>query len=164
MTEKNFNMNEFSHSILLNTTPRSVFEYAATPEGLTKWFIGNAEYTRNGNLVPSEELISAGDSYRWKWLAKDYETTGKTIQVIKDERIKFTFGSMFEINVSVVAENSRTRFTLSQNYKPGTAKNDFAHINCCVCWAFFLTNLKSVVEHGIDLRETEANDESLVNR
>jgi uncharacterized protein YndB with AHSA1/START domain len=164
MTKNNFNMNEFSHSILLNAPLEEVFRYSATPNGLTKWFIGAAEYTHSGKPVPGEELISTGDTYNWKWLAKDFETTGKVVEVIKDERLKFTFGSMFEITISVAAENNRTRFTLTQNYTAGAVKNDFAHINCCVCWAFFITNLKSVIEHGIDLRETVSQDEYLVNR
>ncbi len=46
----------------------------------------------------------------------------------------------------------------------GAEKNDFAHINSCTCLVFFLANLKSVLEHGIDLRETLIDDESLVNR
>ena len=29
------------------------------------------------------------------------------------------------------------------------------HLNCRSCWGYFLTNLKSVLEHGTDLRDFE---------
>lgn len=165
MTEDNFNMSEFHHSILLKAPLKEVYKYFATPAGLKKWFMGTAEYiSKEGLARKPDEFICAGDNYHWKWLEKDFEVKGTVLEVTQNQSVRFSFGALFVLTISAGEQNGRTLFTLKQEYAPGAAKNDFTHINCCVCWAFFVTNIKSVIEHGFDLRETEAHEESLVNR
>lgn len=165
MTEKNFNMQSFSHSILLDKSPADVYKYIGTGNGLTKWFLGETVYTaKNGNKRDDDEFIKAGDEYYWHWLEKDLSITGQVIEAEKDKFIKFTFGSIFNFSINVSDSGSKTLLTLKQEYINGAAKNDFAHINCCVCWVFFMTNLKSVIEYGNDLREVLSDNEELVNR
>ncbi len=165
MTEQSFNNSEFYHNILLNKSVAEVFKYAATPGGLEKWFIGKAEFISAGNTPrKSDEAVQQGDRYTIEWLAKDLSVSGEVLECIDNSHFRFTFGPSFIVTISVTEQGSRTLFRLKQEYAAGAAKNDFAHINCCVCWGFFVTNLKSVAEHGIDLRETESDDESLVNR
>lgn len=165
MTENSFNMDSFHHSIYLNKPVNEVYKYAATANGFTKWFIGEAEFiSAGGKNRGKDELVSEGDKYTFKWLAKDYSVTGEVQQVSENSSIRFTFGSSFIVTITVKEDTGRTLFTLKQEYNSSAAKNDFAHINCCVCWGFFVTNLKSVIEYGNDLRETLADSEELVNR
>jgi uncharacterized protein YndB with AHSA1/START domain len=165
MTEKNFNNESFFHSIYLNPPIDDVYKIIATSGGLQKWFMGKAEYTdASGSIRPSEQTAQKGDSFSWHWLEKDLSITGKVLGASTNEKFSFTFGAIFEVTISVKENNGRTLLTLAQNYAKDAKKNDFAYINCCTCWVFFLTNLKSVLEHSHDLRETLADDESLVNR
>ncbi len=165
MTEENYNSNEFYHGILLDKTPSEIFSFAATGGGLEKWFIGKAEFRSPDNIKRNQgEIAQAGDKFQIDWLAKDLSVNGEVIEVKDNSVFRFTFGPLFIVTIIVKQHGARTLFTLKQEYAPGAARNDFAHINCCVCWAFFVTNLKSVAEHGIDLRETGSEDESLVNR
>ncbi len=165
MTEKNFNMNSFHHSIYLNKPVSEVYKYAATPDGFTKWFIGESEFiSGGGKRRGKDEIVAAGDNYTFRWLAKDLSVTGEVLRVSDNSSILFTFGSSFIVTITVKEDNDRTLFTLTQEYSKSAEPNEFAHINCCVCWAFFVTNLKSVLEYGNDLRETQANSEELVNR
>jgi uncharacterized protein YndB with AHSA1/START domain len=165
MTEKNFNNDSFFHSIYLNASLSNVYKIVATSSGLEKWFMGNAEYTDNlGKTRPAAVTAEKGDVFSWHWLEKDLSINGKVLESVNNEKFSFTFGPLFEVTITVKENDSRTQLTLSQNYSEGTEKNDFAYINCCTCWVFFLTNLKSVLEHGHDLRETLVDDESLVNR
>jgi hypothetical protein len=165
MTEKSFIKSEFYHCILLDKSVAEVFKYAATPGGLEKWFIGKAEFLSEENtLRKSAETVKQGDKYKIDWLAKDLSVRGEVLECIVNSHFRFTFGTSFIVTISVSEQGSRTLFRLKQEYAAGAVKNDFAHINCCVCWGFFVTNLKSVAEHAIDLRETESEDETLVNR
>ena len=165
MTENNFNMERFHHSIYLNKSADEVYKMAATASGLSKWFMGNVEYRSPEDILRNEnDIIQQGDSYSWHWLAKNLSLEGKVLKVQQDNLAAFTFGSLFIVTIMVKEDKGRTLFTLTHQYVNGAAKNDFAFINCCVCWAFFITNLKSVLEHGIDLRETEIDNEALVNR
>jgi len=165
MTEKNFNMEKFHHSIYLNVPVKEVYDLFGTAAGLTKWFLGITEYTSGSGFLRNEnEFIEAGDTYSWHWLSKDLSISGKVLDVIEGKMAKFTFGKTFNVQMEVKENSGRTLFTLKQEYAEKAGKNDFAHINCCVCWAFFITNLKSVIEYGNDLRETAIDNEQLVNR
>lgn len=57
-----------------------------------------------------------------------------------------------------------TEIKLTQSNNKPSELNEFGFINCCVCWSFFLTNLKSVGESHIDLREKELMNESFINQ
>lgn len=165
MTEKNFDSESFFHSIYLNAYVEDVYKMIASSSGICKWFMGKAEYSdASGKIRHSEHTAQKVDTFSWQWLDKDLSVNGRILEAIKNEKFSFTFGTSFEVSISVKEINGRTLLTLTQNYAKDAMKNDFVHINCCVCWTFFLTNLKSVIEHGNDLRETHVNDESLLNR
>ena len=165
MTEDNFNKKEFSHGILLKADREKVFEYISTGSGLSKWFIGSADYFYNDKSIRlGNEIAKRGDSYLWKWLKKDLELKGFITESDGSSEFGFTFGASFFVKIKISESAGRTKLVLRQCYQESAAENEFGFINCCVCWVFFLTNLKSVIEHGIDLRETEAESEMLVNR
>ncbi len=165
MNQSNFNLKEFHHSILLSSSISKVYNAVASGGGICKWFMGTAIYhDLNGNECEQNVNAQKGDSFRWHWLQKDLEITGTVLDAIENEKFAFTFGPLFEVTITLAEQNGRTKLTLWQSYSAGAEQNDFAHINCCTCWVFFLTNLKSVLEHNTDLRETLADDESLINR
>lgn len=165
MTPDNFSMQSFHHSIYLNLPVEEVYKYIGTTSGFTRWFIGEAAYeSTEGEHRKFDEYVHKGDEFELKWLQKDLFVTGRVLKAELNSEFKFTFGESFTVTITVKEDKGRTLFTLHQEYSEGSAENNFAHINCCVCWAFFITNLKCVAEHGIDLRETEVDSEELVNR
>jgi len=164
MTEKSFNMQSFHHSIYLNKPVEEIYKYIGTGNGLTKWFIGESVYSYQGKTRKDDEYVVSGDEFKWDWLEKDLSIAGKVLEAEINKCFKFTFGKSFIVAIIVKEDKGRTLFTVEQEYAKEVAQNDFAHINCCVCWAFFITNLKSVIEFGNDLRETSVDNEELVNR
>ena len=164
MTEESFNLQSFRHSIYLNKPLDEVYKYIGAANGLTKWFIGKSVYNApTGKIRENDEYVLEDDEFKWDWLEKDLSVTGKVIKAEQNKLFKFTFGNSFIVTISLSQDKGKTLFTLKQEYAPITAANDFAHINCCVCWGFFITNLKSVIEFGNDLRETEIRNEELIN-
>lgn len=158
-------MSEFTHSIYMDASIDEVFKYISTSSGIAKWFLGNCDYYDMYRKIIDKSLpAQKGYTFRWKWLAKDLEISGEVLESIKNETFAFTFGSNFNVTITLSGSRGRTKLKLFQKYNLNTPENDFAHINCCVCWVFFLTNLKSVIEHSIDLRETISADDELVNR
>ena len=165
MTEKTFNMDSFIHAIILNASPEEVFEYVATSSGIVKWFIGKAKYFyKDSHIRLGNEKAQKGDSFLWNWLNKDLELKGVVTESTDNKEFSFTFSPLFLVSIELTGtDDNKTRMTLKQEYQESASKNDFSYINCCTCWVFFMTNLKSVIEHGIDLREKEAVDEMMVN-
>lgn len=164
MTPGNYNNNEFTHGIYINATAGKVFEYAATSSGISKWFIGNCKYYYKDNHIRlGHEFAEKGDSFLWKWLNKDLELKGMVLEAVRDELFQFTFSPLYIVTIKLTSDKGKTRLTLRHEYQDSAVKDEFNFINCCVCWVFFLTNLKSVIENGADLRETDIADEILVN-
>lgn len=165
MTEENFNMNSFTHGIYLNAPAEDVYELIATPSGIIRWFMGKAKYYyKDMNIRLGNEFAEKGDSFLWTWLNKDFELKGIVTDSIKNKVFEFTFSPLYIVTIKLSPEADKTKLTLTQEYQESAVKNDFNYINCCTSWVFFLTNLKSVIENGIDLREAEVRDEMLVNR
>lgn len=158
-------MSSFIHAIILKAPVEKVYDYIATPSGIIKWFIGKAKYFyKDSNIRLGNERAQKGDSLLWNWLNKDLELKGVVTESTENKTFSFTFSPLFIVSIELTAtDDNYTRLTLKQEYQDSATKNDFAYINCCTCWVFFMTNLKSVVEHGIDLREKEIADEMMVN-
>jgi len=165
MTEKNFNWNKFTHGIYLNAPSEKVFVFLATATGICKWFMGKAKYYyKDSNIRLGNDFAQKGDSYLWNWLNKDLELKGMVTEVEENKIFQFTFSPLYIVTLRLNSDGKRTQLTLTHEYQESAVKNEFNYLNCCTCWVFFLTNLKSVIENGIDLRETEVKDEMLVNR
>jgi len=164
MGQESFNWESFKRCIIVSSDIESVYELIATSEGITQWFIGEAIYrTAHGDVRKKNELIEKDDTYYWKWFHKDLELTGNVIDSNGRDFVKFTFGDAGTVSFSMKDYNDRVLIELIQEVYPGKTYDKFAHINCYVCWSFFLINLKSVVETEFDLRETEAGFDSLAN-
>lgn len=165
MTPEYFTWKEFTHAILLNASTDEVFDFVGTSNGLCKWFLGDAVFTNDGGKVNGGLIPEAGDYYHWKWLAKTHEVAGKVIATDPGHKVKYTFGAAYFVTFTITAEEKGlTRLTLRQQCNEDVEFNEFNYINCCIAWTFFLTNLKSVMEQGIDLRETRITSEMLVNQ
>ena len=167
MTPENFNWQRFEHGICLDLPLSDVYDLIGTARGLTKWFIGEAEYTSPGNIMRDDDAAyEKGDHFAWQWKEKDHSLQGSVLEANGSDLVRFTFGSPFHVTIRLsYHEDGRTKLALEQSFtEVNSLVGEFSYINCCVCWVFFLTNLKSVAEQHIDLRETISMDEMLVNR
>ena len=164
MKREDFNKERFTLEIKVACSKEELFEYA-TSDGLTKWFIGHVEYKDgDGKYIEGSE-VKEGDTYLWKW-QKPHQIDGTVLSYQVNDHFEFTFGKDFTVKFSVeeVEPGVSSVLRLVQKNHDPNESNEFGFINCCVCWTFFLTNLKSVVEQGKYLREQEIINESFVNQ
>ena len=163
MKSEDFSKEKFSLSIIVNENISNCFNSFVTAKGLESWFIGDAVFENDRGTKDKSEHLESGDNYNWVW-QKDFSIKGSVIKYIKNKEVAFTFGQnfTFEVKFSEIGKRTMVNF-IQHNHKP-TSGNEFAFINCCVCWNFFLTNLKSVLENKSDLRETIVFDETLLNQ
>ena len=165
MTEEFFKQDRFSHAILLNSSIDDVFKLIATSEGICKWFMGTAKnIALNGKERNNIEIVQTSDEYEWQWLKKNLKLKGRILEVKNPNIIRFTFSPLYIVTINLSEDNNRVKLILEQECTKDFNGDSFNYFNCCVCWVFFLTNLKSVIENGIDLRETEIIDEMLINQ
>ena len=158
-----FNWTKFEKQVFIKAPGQDVFNAWAIPDEFIRWFIAEANYTKKGQgKRANTECIGPGDHYHWRW-HQDLEATGIICDVVPNEQIRFTFGKQSpESDVDVIVtvqveelEDGVTKLSLLQENMADTPYGRHYHLSCNLGWSFFMTNLKGLLEHGIDLRETD---------
>ena len=156
MSDKlSFDWTSFCLHMYYRVEPALVYRAWATAEGLTSFFIRSATMVApDGKNRGATELVAADDRYTWEW-HHDYTLEGKILKADSRRQLCFTFGPQMEVAVSFYPVTDGTLLKLEQTGIPDSSELDKAHghLNCRSCWTFFITNLKSVLEYGFDLRE-----------
>lgn len=151
-----YNWSEFTVHTYVRRPVNELFSIWATCSGLERFFIKSARLTSpDGRKRGPDDPAQTGDEYHWRFM-HEYELTGRIIEVNNNRSITFSFGSM-EVNVEVNDVGGLSLVRLWQYNIPFETEEEKAssHLNCRSCWVFFLTNLKSVLESGHDLRESD---------
>jgi hypothetical protein len=135
---------------------RSIYLMWATPAGLEKWFLRKANfYTIVKRLREPDEFILKEDTYEWFWHGfndSDSEK-GVVLEANGTDTIRFTFSGGSVVTVNIESKKGAVILTLTQENIP--QENDPTknlYIQCQIGWTFYLANLKSIIEGGIDLR------------
>ncbi|MEZ5357312.1 MAG: SRPBCC domain-containing protein [Candidatus Zixiibacteriota bacterium] len=153
-----YNWTEFRLHHYYHCTRKELFAAWATSAGLESFFIKQSIFTaKDGTVRQKNEPAQAGDAYKWDWI-HNYSLTGTIFDVTPNEAVVFSFGSM-RVKVAISGNDGELLLTLSQTDIPVDNEDNkaWSHLNCRSCWAHYLTNLKAVLEHGIDLREPDAD-------
>jgi uncharacterized protein YndB with AHSA1/START domain len=139
-----------------NTDIRSLYEAWATTHGIEQWFLRKANYyTVPLRLRESEEFILKEDTYEWYWYGYDDNNIeeGQILEANGTDFIKFTFSGGSTVSISIYSRNGVSIVELLQENIP--IENDPSQslfVQCQIGWTFYLANLKSVLEGGVDLR------------
>jgi len=162
MNEFTYDWTQFQREIFIKADLPTVFQAWAKPEEITKWFIAETAVTTANGLPRAEnQTMQPGDRYHWRW-HQDLQTGGVVLEVVENQRLQFTFGDRESgtdekviVTVSFQDLGDTTSIVLKQENMPD---NEQSHVHwymgCNMGWSFFMTNLKALLEHGIDLRET----------
>ena len=133
---------------------RSVYLLWTTPEGLESWFLREANfYTIGKRLRAKDESIAKEDTYEWLWYGYEESERGVVMETNEIDLIKFTFSGKSVVSVNLKSANGATLVELTQENIP--QENDLdknLYVQCQIGWTFYLANLKSIVEGGVDLR------------
>ena len=156
-----YNWKQFSKRVPIKASPKAIYDAWATQQGLESWFLRLAEFTKtDGSLRPKNSHIEKGDTYKWLWFG--YEDAVVEVQkVLKAngwDQLQFGFSGGCIVTVSIRQENGETICELVQDM-PMDDENEqqFFYIECGKGWTFYLSNLKSILEGGLDLRNKNTN-------
>ena len=171
----------FTQVIHIRTDAVSAWRMVATCDGLERWFLGRADaWTHDGRQWPREISLEQGAKLRMSWLcvgtcdergvfASDEQSEdNEVLRTDAPQRIRLGWyegKGWVEFRVQPHLADGRVTIELEQRMLPS---NDFrqleqAYIGCREGWAFYLTNLKSVLEHGTDLRERTPDRKGIIN-
>jgi len=132
-----------------------VFRRFSTARGLESFFIHRAAHTSpDGTPRKPDEPVQSGDRYEWTYV-HDYSHGGTFERVDPLRLVRFTFGAM-KVAVSFKDLGDATEVDLHQTHcATSDPERAWQHVNCRSCWIYFMTNLRSILAGGPDLRDHE---------
>jgi hypothetical protein len=162
-----FNWSRFKVRITVKASPKDLYKAWTTKKGIEQWFLRLGEFKKpDGTLRSSNELVETGDTYRWLWYGYPDDTAelGSILDCNGKDYTKFRFGTAGDCIVNIKTEEGENIVELIQENIPADeeGKKNY-HIGCKTGWTFYLTNLKSVLEGGIDLRNRNEKIKQVIN-
>lgn len=164
---KPFNWGRFITRININAPIETIYAHWATRAGIEKWFLRMSEYKKaDGTILKENEQVSPTDIYRWRWHGWPDETEekGNILDCNGKDKFRFSFGDAGNCTVSIYKEGNETIVELVQEDIPDTEEGRQQwHLGCKTGWTFYLANLKSILEGGIDLRNKNEKLSRVIN-
>ena len=167
MTMQSENWSSFTLKISIQASEEAVYKAWATQNGLERWFLRSAEFTNQlGNVRHIHDFIQANDWYHWLWhgYPDDAYERKEVIEANGRNTFKFVFTDNCIVSITLSPAFGETLCTLTQDHIPldSDPKNNL-YLNCSNGWTFYLTNLKSVLEGGHDLRNKNISLTRVIN-
>ena len=162
-----YNWKEFTKRIPIRTSAKAVYDAWTTQQGLESWFLRLAQFTKaDGTVRPKNNHIEPGDKYKWLWFGYD-DSVKEEREIIAAngwDRLQFGFSGGCIVTVSISQEQGETICELHQQMSmEDENEQQYFFIECGAGWSFYLANLKSVLEGGLDLRNKNINLKQVIS-
>jgi len=158
---------QFMLRIPVNASIQEIYDRWTSPGGLESFFLRQALFTTaEGTEKSGGQKIAPGDTYQWRWFGfpDDVTETGIVLAANGKDFLQFTFGKAGTVSVSARTMEGATIIELRQEDIPTDEDAKFNyHIGCQGGWLFYLVNLKSLMEGGIDLRNRDEKLTEVIN-
>ncbi len=147
-----YDWTKFVLRLPVNKEVQTIYNAWSTKEGLEKWFLRRADFfSPEGKL---KSVPSKGDNYHWLWHGHPDSVfeKRKLLDTNGIDFFQFEFSGDCIVSIRLKEEAGHTLIELTQENIPADENPEtFLYSQCQTGWTFYMTNLKSVYEHGIDL-------------
>jgi uncharacterized protein YndB with AHSA1/START domain len=152
------NFSEFKLRINTTAPVEQAYKAVSTADGLESWFLRKAAVSVGETARKPGEQIQKGDDYSFHWFGHpDFVHTGKFLGTDGKSVVSFTFSQDLPVTISIYRECEETIVELVESFDPtdeGVARKHY--LGNMKGWIFFLVNLKSVLEGGLDMRNRKS--------
>lgn len=156
----------FTKRITIKTDINKLYDAWSTKEGIESWFLRESVFSRNGNdLLPGQQ-IKKEDTYKWLWhgYGDDVAEYCRILEANGKDMLQFTFTGNCIVTVKIYREDQEiiaelTQENIPEDHNPKTN----LYVGCGEGWTFYLANLKSVLEGGLDLRNKNVDRKHVIN-
>jgi hypothetical protein len=162
---KNFVWTQFTKKIAIKAELSDIYNAWTKASEIEKWFLSNAVYFDNNNsIIDQNESIQNGYNYAWNWYLYPLTEKGKINVANGKDYIQFTFAGACLVDVELSVINDNVIVSLTQkNIPTDDDSKQNIRLGCHEGWSFYLVNLKSVYEGGIDLRNKNESLKAMMN-
>jgi hypothetical protein len=162
---------QFTKSITVKSTREKLYASFASRSGMEQWFLRQCDYKNGrGESIDAHQLVPAGTAYSWLWWGWSDETNenGQVLQANGEDIFEFSFNANGKTNINVEVslhcEGEEWRVSLHQyNIPVDDDSKAWYFVGCGEGWTFYLANLKSILEGGIDLRNKNESFQQVIN-
>lgn len=158
---------KFSTRININVSPPEVYAAWTSQAALERWFLRVAEFTDSKKRIRAAgSTIRQGDAYRWLWHGYDDSVVerGTILELNDKDYLRFTFAGTCLVTVVMRKVARGTILELRQENIPADEESRIRyHLGCLTGWTFYLANLKSILEGGVDLRNKNVKLQHVLN-
>jgi uncharacterized protein YndB with AHSA1/START domain len=161
-----YNWSQFTKRIDIKASVDELYTALATRAGIEKWFLRSAEFSNADGLLANNTAVQKGNKYKWNWFGYNDEVVeyGEITEANGKDLLEFTFGGTMKVRIQLKTEQGENIVELEQYDIPVDEKGivNF-YIGCGDGWVFYLANLKSIMEGGIDLRNKNEAIKKVIN-
>lgn len=162
-----FDWTKFKVRVPVNAAEEELYRCWSTRSGIEYWFLRLGEYKKpDGSERGKDEQVQRADTYRWRWHGwpDEVEEHGAILDCNGKDFFKFSFGKAGICTVTIKKENDQVLVELVQDQIPDDEQGrHYWHLGCKMGWTFYLANLKSMLEGGIDLRNRDERLQNVIN-
>ena len=155
----------FSRKIAVKSTVQLIYDAWTKSSEIEKWFLLISSFhSPDGQLLNPDKSVSKGDSYKWSWYLYDGIEGGKITEANGTDHLQFTFAGNCLVDIELKQQDEYVIVLLTQkNIPTDNMSKKNIRLGCDRGWSFFLLNLKSFYENGIDLRNRNPEFKGMVN-
>ncbi len=157
----------FTLSIPIKSSREKIYAAWTSQQELERWFLRSAVFTKaDGSPRDAQDAVQIADQYEWMWHGYPDEVNekGVVLQENGKDLFKFSFGKAGNVTITISEEEGEPMVHLLQDEIPTDEYSKFHfHIGCSKGWVFYLANLKSILEGGIDLRNKKLHEKEVIN-
>ncbi len=161
----NFDWTTFTRKIAIKASQSTIYNAWAKTSEIEKWFLSKAVFRdTNKNPIDSNQPIEKEHTYEWNWYLFDVTERGKITAANGNDYIQFTFAGECLVDIKLTQQDDYVIVELNQKNIPTDDKSkQEIRLGCSSGWSFFLINLKSVYEGGLDLRNKDTHLKGMLN-
>lgn len=154
----------FNTRITIAASKEKIFDYLTTQENIELWFLRKALFSTGlDQQRASSSRIEKGDQYTWEWHGSDDVAKGEILNIDEPHQLAFTFLDC-HVTIEIKEEEGETMVQLTQSQiSLDDASRMSYYVGCTRGWTFYMTNLKSILEGGIDLRNKNGRLHDVIN-
>lgn len=160
----NFDWTSFTKKIAIKASLADIYKAWTVPAELERWFLERAVFHRDDGTQAPGQPAQIGAQYDWYWYLDTNPLHGEIVNANGEDLIQFSFegNSLVEVRLSMLDEYV---IVTLRHYNIPEDEHSKQHIRlgCASGWAFYLHNLKSVYEGGIDLRNKDPKLGVMIN-
>lgn len=147
----------FTQRIVINAPMEVVYTAWTTANSIEQWFLSKAVFNnQKGIAIDRTTGITTGDTYSWNWFLYAVTENGKITRANGVDQLQFTFAGECLVDIQLKQVDECVLVELRQHEIPtDEASKKAIRLGCATGWAFYLVNLKSVLEGGLDLRNKD---------